>query len=468
MLWAIVGAVALPEPRDLREAGTEECPPDGRSRYIVATMQRAWQAYASSALGSDTLQPLTRTGVDDFGGMATSAVDALDTLWLLGLKEEFRQAAAAVAASEYTGTVNVFETTIRVLGGLLSAHLLSGEAWLLERAVRLGEQLSHAFAEDTLPRSDLNLGTLRASNPAWGRSVSEVALTLEFKELASLSGNPRFAELVDASDALLREQVASRPTSLLPPTFKLEREWSGKARFAWSGGLRLGGRVDSYYEYLLKEYVRSGDVRYRDAFVHAAHDMRRLYVNHTDFLFVGEEHAALMDHLVCFWPGTLALAVREGVLPAEPFLGEAHRILQACLRMHVPPHSLAPEITSLSAQGDLFAKPADRHNLLRPETLESLYLMWLQTRDPWYCEWSWHLFRSLERAARVEHGYASIEDVTSAELRHRNAMPSYFLAETLKYAWLCSEKGELDGYVLTTEAHLVRREGGQTPREGAA
>ena len=44
------------------------------------------------------------------------------------------------------------------------------------------------------------------------------------------------------------------------------------------------------------------------------------------------------------------------------------------------------------------------------------------------------------------------------------ARPTYFLAETLKYAWLCSEGLELDGYVLTTEAHLVRREGGQTPR----
>ena len=425
---------------------------DGRSHHIVKTMRRAWNAYFRYAKGFDTLKPLSSEGINDMGTLSTTAVDALDTLLLLNLQEEFDEASSIVKQNIYKETVNVFETTIRVLGGLLSAYSLSEENWILQHAVKLGEKLLAAFSESIVPASDINLETLQTSNPSWGRSLSEVALTIEFKQLAKITNDRRFDIAVENSDSLLRRQVVLLNSSLLPPTFHFDRE-----NIVWKGYIRLGGRADSYFEYLLKEYVRSKDVRYANSFINAAQEMRRLYISNDNYIFVGEEDKPQMDHLVCFWPGTLALAVKENVLPADPYIEEAQRIMMACLKMHVSPHDLAPEITTLH-KNEFVIQQNDKHNLLRPETLESLYMMWSQTQDLMYCEWSWRIFHDMEKASRVEHGYASIEDITSATLRHKNHMPSYFLAETIKYAWLCSEQIIKDEYIFNTEGHFITRQ----------
>ena len=168
-----------------------------------------------------------------------------------------------------------------------------------------------------------------------------------------------------------------------------------------------------------------------------------------------------MDHLVCFWPGTLALAIRENVLPADPFLGYAQRVMNTCLKMHIPPHTIAPEITSLDKNNSLSIESQDAHNLLRPETLESLYLLWLYTEDDYYCEWSWNIFSRLEKASRVTDGYSAIKDITRHSLEYINTMPSYFLAETLKYAWLCSEKKIIENTIFNTEGHFIPKVSGK-------
>ena len=54
----------------------------------------------------------------------------------------------------------------------------------------------------------------------------------------------------------------------------------------------------------------------------------------------------------------------------------------------------------------------DAHNLLRPETVESLFVMWRVTGDPLYRTWGWHIFRAFEKWTRVEGGgYANLHDV---------------------------------------------------------
>jgi mannosyl-oligosaccharide alpha-1,2-mannosidase len=77
-------------------------------------------------------------------------VDALDTLWIMDLKDEFKHATAAVSAHINFATstlekVNLFETNIRFLGGLLAAYDLSGEEVFLDLAVEVGEMLYTAF-----------------------------------------------------------------------------------------------------------------------------------------------------------------------------------------------------------------------------------------------------------------------------------------------------------------------------------
>lgn len=67
--------------------------------------------------------------MDTWGSFSLTLVDALDTLIIMGNDTEFRRAAELVLNSidvDANVNVSVFETNIRVVGGLLTAHMLSG------------------------------------------------------------------------------------------------------------------------------------------------------------------------------------------------------------------------------------------------------------------------------------------------------------------------------------------------------
>eukprot|EP01035_Chromulina_nebulosa_P006335 gene6335-8563_t len=107
-------------------------------------MRHAWAGYRAHAWGRDELKPISAHGQDNWGGMGVTLVDSLDTLWIMGMKDEFNEAKEWVKASlsfSRAGSVSVFETTIRELGGLLAAYDLSGEKVFLEKATQLGNLL---------------------------------------------------------------------------------------------------------------------------------------------------------------------------------------------------------------------------------------------------------------------------------------------------------------------------------------
>jgi hypothetical protein len=102
-------------------------------------------------------------------------------------------------------------------------------------------------------------------------------------------------------------------------------------------------------------------------------------------------------------------------------------------------------------------KDNDAHNLLRPEFIETLYYMYHLTNYEKYQEWGWKIFQSFEKYTRQTDGYASISDVRHADnVRPRDKMESYFLAETLKYFYLLFDTENLfpfDKWLFNTEAH---------------
>lgn len=105
-------------------------------------------SYKAYAWGRDELKPLSKRGQDNWGGMGVTLVDSLDTLWLMGMKKEFAEAREWVARDlsfANAGAVSVFETTIRELGGLLSAYELSRDKVFLDQATKLGDLLMPAF-----------------------------------------------------------------------------------------------------------------------------------------------------------------------------------------------------------------------------------------------------------------------------------------------------------------------------------
>ncbi|KAK3897053.1 glycoside hydrolase, partial [Staphylotrichum tortipilum] len=120
-----------------------------RQRAVRAAFVRNWDSYKKYAWLWDELAPVSAKGRNTFGGWAATLVDSLDTLWIMNLPDEFHQAAAAAAQLDWANTTetaaNLFETTIRHLGGLLSAFDLSHEPALLEKARELGNMLYMAF-----------------------------------------------------------------------------------------------------------------------------------------------------------------------------------------------------------------------------------------------------------------------------------------------------------------------------------
>ena len=116
-----------------------------RRTAVKAAFTRSWQAYKKHAWLKDELAPLTGGYRTTFGGWAATLVDTLDTLWIMDMKEEFDEAVAAVADIDFRKPeqlpLNVFETTIRYLGGLLGAYDISGGRYpvLLSKAVEVGK-----------------------------------------------------------------------------------------------------------------------------------------------------------------------------------------------------------------------------------------------------------------------------------------------------------------------------------------
>ena len=120
-----------------------------RRKIIQNAMKHAWNGYKTYAWGQDELLPVSKSGNDAYGGMGATLIDALDTLWLMNMKKEFWEARDWVrdhlSYDDVNEEVSLFETTIRSLGGLLSAYDLSGDEVFLEKAEDLGRRLGRAF-----------------------------------------------------------------------------------------------------------------------------------------------------------------------------------------------------------------------------------------------------------------------------------------------------------------------------------
>ncbi|OAD71299.1 glycoside hydrolase family 47 protein [Phycomyces blakesleeanus NRRL 1555(-)] len=441
------------------------------------------------AFGKDEYQPLTHNGHDWApGGLGLMIVDSLDTMLLMNLTEEYAQGREWVATKlsfDKNQDVNLFETTIRILGGLLSAYDLSNKDPIyLEKATDLGNRLMGAFkTESGVPYASVTLSTGLAYKYHVPSSTAEVTtIQLEFKYLSYLTGDPKYRlaaeRVMQHMDKLV--QQGDTTDGLVPI---LINPLDGT--FATSE-IRLGSRGDSYYEYLLKQYLQTSktEPHYREMYDYAVDGIQknllaRSYPNH--LLYIGEllngkpgNIHPKMDHLVCFMGGSYALGATEGVALADlpPLTGRNKRdletgreITQTCYEMYsMTATGLASEIVYFNDDentepngADMAIHFQDRHNLLRPEALESIFLMWRLTGEEKYREWGWKIFEAFEEHAKLPMGgYAALKDVTKVPATKENRMDTFFLAETLKYLYLLFSPDDvvpLDKYVLNTEAH---------------
>ncbi|XP_078106444.1 mannosidase, alpha, class 1B, member 1b isoform X2 [Sander vitreus] len=438
---------------------------------VQEAFRHAWKGYKDFAWGHDELRPLSKSYGEWFG-LGLTLIDALDTMWILGLKEEFEEAKTWVA-TELTFNknvdVNLFESTIRILGGLLSTYHLTGDTLFLDKAKDIGSRLMPAFnTPSKIPYSDVNIGKGTAHPPRWtsDSTVAEVtSIQLEFRELSRLTQEPQY----QAAVAEVMKQVHKLDGKLdgLVPMFIN----TNNGQFTHQGIYTLGARADSYYEYLLKQWIQGGkkENELLEDYLQAIEGVKNNLLQKSSpngLTFVGElshgQFSPKMDHLVCFLPGTLALGAHNG-LPAD-HMDLAKQLMETCYQMYIQMETgLSPEIVHFNMhQGstrDIEVKLADRHNLLRPETVESLFYLYRFTKDQKYQEWGWKILQNFNKYTKVSSGgYTSINNVRDPDYPSpRDKMESFFLGETLKYLYLLFSDDpnliSLDQYVFNTEAH---------------
>lgn len=503
---------------------------DERRDHVVETFELSWDAYKRYAWGYDEYKPISKKGgMMSPKGLGWIIVDSLDTMMIMNLTSRVQDAREWISKSltyDQNQDVSTFETTIRMLGGLLAAHYIStefpdlaplaeddegasGEDLYLEKAKDLADRLMAAFDSPSgIPYASVNLqkyeGIPSHADMGASSTAEATSLQLEFKYLAKLTGEKDFWDRAEKVMQIVDDNGAK--DGLLPIFI-----YATNGQFR-GDNVRLGSRGDSYYEYLIKQYLQTNkkEAIYQDMWDEALRGVRKHLVTYTEpsqFTIIAERPSGLnealspkMDHLVCFMPGTIALGATGGLTEAEarklPTWSKkneddmqlARELMHTCWGMYkYMATGLAAEITYFNTASpppaadaphqapktfdsdpeaewrkDFVVKPNDVHNLQRPETVESLFYMWRITEDVQYREWGWEMFKSFINYTEVDNkgGFTSLSNANVIPPKVKDNMESFWLAETLKYMYLLFSPSDfmpLDKYVLNTEAHPLPR-----------
>lgn len=439
-------------------------------------------------------------------------VDALDTMMLMNLTEEVAHARQWVQHNltyDQDHDVNTFETTIRMLGGLLSAHYLSTDPELaprfapvedglsddlyIEKATDLADRLLGAYqTQSGVPLASVNLHTMKGipshADSGASSTAEATSLQLEMKYLAKLTGEDNYW---DTAERVMKVIDGNNPEDGLVPIFIYADQGGFRGN-----NVRLGSRGDSYYEYLIKQYLQTSHQEpiYQEMWNESLAGIKKhliTYSNPHNFTVLAERPNGLeniispkMDHLVCFMPGTIVLATTGGLplaqAKAQPNWGPeqdedmrlAEELMNTCWGMYkASPIDLAGEITHFniydpplmyndfpqnykptspanfdtSGLGDEFVghdeyiiKGGDAHNLQRPETIESVFYMWRITGDEKYRHWGWEMFEAFVKWTAVSDGtgFSSLQSVLQSPPQLRDNMESFWLVRSAEFLFL--------------------------------
>jgi mannosyl-oligosaccharide alpha-1,2-mannosidase len=452
---AAAGLVTLAGPTALAAPGgkTPEATPDWAAvaQDVRAEFRWAWRNYAARALGYDQILPVSGGHSDFFASghsVGLSLIEALDTLWVMGLDGELSQAIDWIRKNlpdfDIDAPFQVFEATIRVVGGLAAGYHVTGEPLLLRLAVDLADRLLVAFTKSPtgLPYRFVNLRTGAVSDPS--TNLAEIGTYLpEFGMLSRWTGDPKYH---DAAKRALRAAWDRRsPLDLLPYGIHAETgQWT-------TGTATIGPPADSFYEYLWGGYKLFGDTEllgwYRAAT--AATLKHQSDTRHGNLWFAqvdantGKTVDTGQSELAAFYAGLLSNSGYAG--PAAAY--------QASWSAVQDDYGVLPEgidYTNL--------KTTSKGNALRPEFVDSALKLWINTRDERYRRQAYTHYRAMKRTSRAAYGYTVLDDVTSNPPVQGDFCPGYWWAEQTKYYWLIfSDTNRFDyaNHFLSTEGKIL-------------
>ena len=422
---------------------------------VKSEFLHAWNGYKKYAWGHDDLRPLTKGYHDWYAQpLLMTPVDALDTMILMGLKDEAETTKEFILDTlsfDKDIFVQNFEITIRLLGGLLSSYQLTGDKRLLTLAEDLGTRLLPIFDSPTgLPYKYVNLKTGKVrgaeTNPA-----ETGTLLIEFGTLGKLTSKPIFYE--KAKRALVETYKRRSPIGLIGTRFSVE---TGK----WTNtDSHISAEIDSYYEYLLKSWLLFGDQDCKRMWLEgiaavnkyladeferevSSRTERELWYGHAD-MNTGNRTTTTYGALDAFLPAVLALS------------GDRNRAkrLQASSFMMWKKHGIEPEELDYRKMEVVHAGYQ-----LRPEIVESTYYLYHYTKDPHYLRMGETLFRDFVTHCKTDAGFAALKSVVTKE--KSDSMQSFLFAETFKYFYLLFAPPKtlaFDKIIFNTEAHPVRK-----------
>jgi mannosidase alpha-like ER degradation enhancer 2 len=414
---------------------------------VKSEFLHAWNGYKKYAWGHDDLKPLSKTYKDWYGEtLLMTPVDSLDTLYLLGFKAEAdatRKYIAGNLSFDKDISVQNFEITIRILGGLLSAYQMTGDKKLLALAEDLGTRLLPVFDSPTgIPYRFVNLKTGKVKGEVTNPAESGTLL-IEFGTLSKLTKKPVFFE--KAKRALVETYKRRSPIGLVGTRINVE---TGK----WTNtDTHISAEIDSYYEYLLKCAILFDDADCRKMWEegiaainkYLADEVRgELWYGHAD-MATGKRTATTSGALDAFFPAVLALGGD---------LERAKRLQDSSFKMWTK-HNIEPEEFDYVKQEVI---EASYH--LRPEIVESAFYLYRYTNDEKYLKMGKTFFDDFVKYCKTDEGYAVLKSVVTKE--KGDTMHSFLFAETFKYYYLLfapPKTLDLKKQVFNTEAHPIKK-----------
>ncbi|KAI0829418.1 alpha-mannosidase [Trametes gibbosa] len=408
--------------------------------------------------GPNWLNPADIATNDVAGNFSLTLVDVLDTFVVLNDPPGFEDAVRKVirwVSFDVNTKPQVFETTIRMLGGLLSGHIFAEKSgqpfhlpWyqgeLLRLAHDLGVRLLPAFHTLTgMPYARINL---RHGVPK-GESTDTCtagagSLLLEFGTLSRLTGDDRFEKAAYKAYFALWNRRSD--IGLVGNTINI-------ITGAWThpevNG--IGAGIDSFYEYALKWYIMSGEMEFLDVWQDSYASVMRYsrasdgYWYRNVNIHSGDAQYSSVDSLSAFWPGLQVLG------------GD----VENAVKSHLIYYNLWRGFGGLPEVWDMnFRQATSFQYPLRPEFVESTWYLYRATRDPFYLDIGERILHDISVRAKVDCGLSGINDLRTNGRDDR--MESFVLSETLKYLYLLFDEdnplhADDSHWVFTTEGHIL-------------
>lgn len=331
----------------------------------------------------------------------------------MGHKEIVDQILDYVPTIDFTRSnqniVSLFETTIRYLGGLVSAYdLLTGPAAylvddqdkvkaILDQATTLADTLSYAFdTQSGVPVNNLVLGSHSNDGSTSAGLAQAGTLVLEWTRLSDLTGNETYGKLAQKAESYLlnpKPSWAQPFPGLVGSTIDLASGEFTDDYVTWNGG------DDSYYEYLIKFWVYDSQyTEYRDTWLRAAKSTISELISHPesrpDLTFINVWNngtvVKVSEHLTGFVGGNFLLA--GSVLKDQQLLDYGLAFTESWHQTYKGTATgIGPEVFAWDKKGvpanqtDFYEKNGfyitTPTYVLRPEVVESIYYAWRITGD---------------------------------------------------------------------------------------